>query len=530
MNTKVWFSAAAALSTSALIINSEVLSGKKKSYTGNNSNTPRIPRIVATSAVDEPVVSQWIKSVSSSRPSKSSPHSTKKEIDEIIAEWKNKQAESGATAEEDEAEKVAEVEVSTSAEPAPCCEMADDTVITSSPAEKVGPAATLKQVIVVHRHGDRTPITENIGTVIRGEDDREFWASKLPSSTCMEEMCRRFGFDYASDKIYDNARTSSFRDQLRGKLTQRGVEDLTTLGGIFRQRYITELGFLDSKLHQNNSKDIFIRTTPLSRCLRSAFSILSGLYPPSESDDACTIEVVVGDGNPDLAWDRETMWPLNRMCKYQKEYKVAADKIIPGELLTRKEQLEKVLRPMLGVKAEERMSLTGVMEVLHCRYTHGYPLPENCDASLVGELKQYQWDLRRQRFNDKEALKLFTGRFLNEVLSHMTQKAEGDDETLPKWLQFSGHDSTMIPLLVALNIEESSWPSYGANVVIELWRQPSSSHVVNNEEDFYVQVFHNHELKYRCSFKEFKSTIAPFVYYSAEEYNQDCSRTYAPKT
>lgn len=43
---------------------------------------------------------------------------------------------------------------------------------------------------------------------------------------------------------------------------------------------------------------------------------------------------------------------------------------------------------------------------------------------------------------------------------------------------YSGHDSTVMPLLVALGKEVESWPSYMSNLVFENWRTPSGERYI----------------------------------------------------
>ena len=41
--------------------------------------------------------------------------------------------------------------------------------------------SAIQQVIVVHRHGDRTPIASQVGVFKQSEDLDEFWKQTLPS-------------------------------------------------------------------------------------------------------------------------------------------------------------------------------------------------------------------------------------------------------------------------------------------------------------------------------------------------------------
>lgn len=47
-----------------------------------------------------------------------------------------------------------------------------------------------------------------------------------------------------------------------------------------------------------------------------------------------------------------------------------------------------------------------------------------------------------------------------------------------KMYMYSGHDSTIMPLLVALGKEVESWPTYMSNLVFENWRTPEGQRYV----------------------------------------------------
>ena len=158
---------------------------------------------------------------------------------------------------------------------------------------------TLRQVIMIHRHGDRTPISRRVGTKIivesdkNEEDDSEFWRSRLPDQDAVRNMYARFGFTN-TDKLIDENNGS-----VRGKLTRKGFEELNALGSSLRERYHDRLQFLDSSLNDQNKHLVYLRCTPMSRCVRSELCILSGLFSFSEN---CEIPIVIGDPSPSSAW------------------------------------------------------------------------------------------------------------------------------------------------------------------------------------------------------------------------------------
>ena len=124
-------------------------------------------------------------------------------------------------------------------------------------------------------------------------DDSEFWKSRLPESNAVKNLYARFGFT-DTDKLIDENNGS-----VRGKLTRKGFEELHALGLSLRKRYHDRLHFLDSSLCDQNKHLVYLRCTPMSRCVRSELCILSGLFVSSEK---CEIPIVIGDPNPSSAW------------------------------------------------------------------------------------------------------------------------------------------------------------------------------------------------------------------------------------
>jgi acid phosphatase len=93
--------------------------------------------------------------------------------------------------------------------------------------------------VVIHRHGDRSPV------------------DCLPLA--VDADCR-----YWADDGY-------------GMLTDMGMDQLHNLGVNLRQRYVVDFGMLNATYQR---EDVSVRSTDYDRTLMSANSLLTGLYPP----------------------------------------------------------------------------------------------------------------------------------------------------------------------------------------------------------------------------------------------------------
>ena len=61
------------------------------------------------------------------------------------------------------------------------------------------------------------------------------------------------------------------------------------------------------------------------------------------------------------------------------------------------------------------------------------------------------------------------------------QEAQAGSHSQPQLLLYSGHDTTIMPLLVLLGEDTLDWPPYCSNIVFELWETPGwlgKSHTV----------------------------------------------------
>jgi hypothetical protein len=136
-------------------------------------------------------------------------------------------------------------------------------------------------------------------------------------------------------------------------------------------------------------------------------------------------------------------------------------------------ELEVRMRNLLGYT--DRVSWLTIKEILTCHDAHDIAFPEGItheDKDQVSHLAGWMWGTL---YKNDALNKLAIGRFLREMVDvlrpaviasagqsdnhnddddakKMLQLVNGDLKTFPKMLFYSGHDSTLVPVLCALGI------------------------------------------------------------------------------
>lgn len=75
---------------------------------------------------------------------------------------------------------------------------------------------------------------------------------------------------------------------------------------------------------------------------------------------------------------------------------------------------------------------------------------------------------------------------LNDVLTRMEKSINKSPDAKKVYLHV-GHDSTIVPFLRTLNIENITYPLYGAAVVMELYTTPSNETNIKVTETKLIQ-------------------------------------------
>ena len=137
----------------------------------------------------------------------------------------------------------------------------------------------LRQLQVIHRHGDRTPITPLA--------DRAFWSSVLPSEAELASL--EDGTTVL--RLSDSKPHPASGDGLFGTLSLRGVRMMREVGAELRRTY-------PSLLHEDlplSADDVRVHCTDFPRTVQSVQALLQGLCPLEQRGEPIPIDCSLSD-------------------------------------------------------------------------------------------------------------------------------------------------------------------------------------------------------------------------------------------
>jgi len=393
----------------------------------------------------------------------------------------------------------------------------------------------LKQVQLVIRHGDRSPITSL--TTPPPDFDCKL---KDPAMRSVAELVReRFhvagvqgtaSLDYLTRALLhplndsqqpksavlvggaDKAAAAGAEEQacFPGQLTERGVRQQLSNGRYLQERYGKALGVTDVE------KDVYFRSTNYPRTFTSGAALLLNFLAPLVPDRVPVI--VQEDNNKEPLFGRGLIGasrPRN-VDPFQSPADERGSCEAAFSLAARQEKaflmdadLEQAFFEQLNLapaaEAEARhLSVADATDPLMGMACHKHPLPVH--RSLVRSLKEETDRMFCERFagseGGREGTRLGMQPFLKEVLGRFQEHGT----TKLKLALYSAHDTVLSPLLGALDVLDKHcyWPPYASRVVFEMWGPPAAGKVEEGaeekeEEEDAVRILYNGEVVSRRS-------------------------------
>ncbi|ORX96887.1 phosphoglycerate mutase-like protein [Basidiobolus meristosporus CBS 931.73] len=357
----------------------------------------------------------------------------------------------------------------------------------------------LKHVQVIVRHGDRTPIS----ILPQQAEHNVFW--NCTDETPEYNHLKLYGSN--SNEIYnqilDNAAFNPYAKEyllgtcMTGQLTPKGMRQKEHVGKELRKIYVDKLGYLPKSLNKRNlKKSIFVRHTEKTRTKHTAISLVSGLYPSNKLKGKLAIPFYTLPEHIETMLSQPGQCP--RLSKIQKDMlnEPSYNEYWDGQQETKK-KMDAILQTE-NTPAYQTKSLVRYMDEFRPLACNNFPLPCNLNnksecitnemavQSYVGNDFEATWTMRDSPLA-AEANRLGIGLFLSELRQSILDSIKDCKKTPAKMEIFSGHDTTVQPLLGVLKAEDFRWPPYASNLIVEVWQEKRS-------DKAYIRILFNGEV------------------------------------
>ncbi|KAM7176663.1 prostatic acid phosphatase-like [Macrochelys suwanniensis] len=346
---------------------------------------------------------------------------------------------------------------------------------------------TLKFVVAIFRHGDRTPV-ENFPTGLHKESE---WPQ---------------GF---------------------GQLTKIGMQQQYELGQYVRKRYSN---FLNATY---NRHEIVIQSTDYDRTIMSTQVYLAGLFPP------------VGNQiwNPQILWQPIPVHTVpvsqDHMLHFPSPNCPCFDKLQNETQASW--QFQNKLQPYMGVlktmadntgydvdslKQLNKFKAWNTYDTLFCESIHNYTLPKWASKDIMKKMKELaalslQSIFGIYKTNDKSRLQ--GGVLVNAILKSIKNATQPSNKR--KMQIFSAHDTTIGALQMALNIFNGKLPPYSTCQFFELYQENSGQYSI---EMYYRNDSLTDPYPLRlpgctspCPLEKFAKLVSPVI---VEDWSKECGK------
>lgn len=237
-----------------------------------------------------------------------------------------------------------------------------------------------------------------------------------------------------------------------GELLVEGMQQHKELGGMFHD-YFIERGMLPEYF---DPAFVTVRTSTIERCIQSAMSFLNGFYPPATPGELINIREVA-DGTEILAPGRET-------CKEMDETYVKWTE--SEEYKNRQKQSQELFKPVfeaLKISPDLWMSFGDWLISYTCK---GFMIPDVVTQEIFDQATKdtsySMWGYFQT--SPKVAASAMWRLFLKDIDRFLAA-----EPGIGKLRIYSGHDSTIIALLVSLGIEDIGIPPFRSHFLMETW-------------------------------------------------------------
>ncbi|XP_044729337.1 venom acid phosphatase Acph-1-like [Chrysoperla carnea] len=358
----------------------------------------------------------------------------------------------------------------------------------------------LKLVIVLCRHGDRTPL------------------QTYPNNPHTPDIYQHLG---------------------PGELTNLGKKRMFEVGKKLRKRYEK---FLSDTYTPEKVKVI---TTNINRTKMTAQLVCAGLFPPSCKEK----------------WDNILNWqpipysysslshnmlvsPIHGCESFRQLYREVEKSQYGQEIYQKFDSIFRYLEEKSGISPFRIMNAFHLYMVLTAEESFGLVLPEwtkEVFPEPLNEIACYQYLLQNYNLSMKQKTtgkalvsgsidssvsgsmkdiivniikyySLITGAFLSELINDFDKKI--NNESKLKFILYSAHECSIANLLIILNLFDLKVPNYGSYVALEL-REHNNEHFIQiyyqNSENEEPKLLKIPEFDESCRYDLFKTYLSKYI-------------------